>query len=89
MRFLSIEPLLGPIPKLNLDGIGWVIVGGESGPNSRPIEADWVRSIRDRVLAAGIPLFFKQWGGVNKKANGKELDGAVWMQMPTKRTQLL
>src|SRR5262249_17669805 len=64
IKFLSVEPLLGPLHKLNLDGIDWVIVGGESGPGARKIEAGWVREIRDRCVAAGVPFFFKQWGGV-------------------------
>lgn len=62
VRFLSLEPLLGPLPSLNLDGIGWVIVGGESGPGARPMHPDWVRDIRDRCVDAGVPFFFKQWG---------------------------
>jgi protein gp37 len=82
VRFLSLEPLLGPLPSLDLDGIGWVIVGGESGPDHRPIEADWVRDIRDRCLDAGVPFFFKQWGGRTPKAGGRELDGRTWDQMP-------
>jgi protein gp37 len=82
IRFLSLEPLIGPLPSLDLDGIGWVIVGGESGPNHRPIEADWVRDIRDRCVAAGVPFFFKQWGGRTPKAGGRELDGRMWDEMP-------
>ncbi len=82
IRFLSIEPLLGPLPKLPLKGVHWVIVGGESGPNARPMNPDWVRQIRDRCLAHGVPFFFKQWGGVNKKKTGRELDGRQWNEMP-------
>ena len=82
VRFLSLEPLLGPLPNLNLRGIGWVIVGGESGPGARPIEADWVRDIQQQCLSSDVPFFFKQWGGVNKKRAGKKLDGRVYAQMP-------
>jgi protein gp37 len=83
VRFLSVEPLLGPIPKLPLDGVNWVIVGGESGPRHRPIDPNWVRSIRDQCLAAGVPFFFKQWGGITPKAGGRLLDGRVWDSMPS------
>lgn len=82
VRFLSIEPLIGPIPRLPLRGIHWVIVGGESGPGARPMDADWVRRIRDRCLAQGVPFFFKQWGGTNKKRTGRLLDGRTWDEMP-------
>jgi protein gp37 len=89
IRFLSIEPLLGAISSLPLEGIHWVIVGGESGPHSRPMEIDWVRKIRDQCVAQEVPFFFKQWGafgadGVrrSKKANGRELDGRTWSEMP-------
>jgi protein gp37 len=82
IKFLSLEPLLGPIPDLDLDGIGWVVVGGESGPHARPVNAVWVREIRDQCLASGVPFFFKQWGGKRKKLNGRELDGRVWKAMP-------
>jgi len=82
VKFLSLEPLLGPLPNLNLDGIDWVIVGGESGPKSRPMDPDWARDIRDQCVAAGVPFFFKQWGGTNKKIAGRELDGRTWDQMP-------
>jgi protein gp37 len=81
-RFLSLEPLLGPLPNLRLDGIHWAIVGGESGPRHRPCEADWVRAIRDQCLNAGVPFFFKQWGGLTPKAGGRELDGRVWDEFP-------
>lgn len=82
IKFLSIEPLLSAIPNLKLQGIHWVIVGGESGPGARPMEAAWVTQIRDRCVAEGVPFFFKQWGGVNKKRTGRELDGRTWDQMP-------
>lgn len=86
LRFLSCEPLLGPLDALNLVGIGWVITGGESGPRARPCEADWVRAIRDKCVASNVPFFHKQWGGRNPKAAGRELDGRIWDQMPTDRT---
>lgn len=82
VKFLSVEPLLGPIARLPVAGIDWVIVGGESGPGARPMEAGWVRRIRDRCVAAGVPFFFKQWGGVNKKRAGRLLDGRTWDEMP-------
>ena len=82
VRFLSVEPLLGPIPRLPLRGIHWVIVGGESGPGARPMDADWVRQIRDRCLSLNVPFFFKQWGGVHKSRTGRELDGRRWDDMP-------
>jgi protein gp37 len=82
LRFLSLEPLLGPLPRLDLDGIDWVIVGGESGPGARPIEAPWVEDIRDRCVAAGVAFHFKQWGGTNKKAAGRLLGGRIWNEFP-------
>jgi protein gp37 len=82
LKFLSLEPLLGPLPALNLSDIDWVIVGGESGPGARPMEPEWVCDIRDQCLAAKVPFFFKQWGGVMKKRTGRELDGHTWDQMP-------
>ena len=84
VRFLSVEPLLGPIPNLPLEGINWVIVGGESGPGARPMEAAWAEQIRDRCVASEIPFFFKQWGGVNKKKTGRTLSGRTWDEMPPK-----
>jgi protein gp37 len=81
-KFLSLEPLLGPLHKLPLEGIDWVIVGGESGPGARPMESDWATSIRDQCLGAGVPFFFKQWGGTRKKKFGRELQGRTWDQMP-------
>ncbi|MFC1600829.1 DUF5131 family protein [Candidatus Sumerlaeota bacterium] len=82
VRFLSLEPLIERLPRLPLSKIDWVIVGGESGPGSRPMEKDWVRNIRDRCVEKGVPFFFKQWGGVNKKKTGRELDGRIWDEMP-------
>ena len=82
IKFLSVEPLLGPIPNLNLRDIGWVIVGGESGPGSRPIEEEWVIDLRDQCLKTDTPFFFKQWGGPNKKKAGRLLEGRTWDEMP-------
>lgn len=82
VKFLSIEPLLGPLPGLDLSGIDWVITGGESGPGSRPMDEDWVTDIRDQCIAVGVPFFFKQWGGTNKKKNGRLLQGRTWDEMP-------
>lgn len=82
IRFLSVEPLLGPLDNLNLQNIHWVIVGGESGPGARPLQEEWVISIRDQCQAASIPFFFKQWGGTNKKRTGRELQGRTWDQWP-------
>lgn len=82
VRFLSLEPLIGPLEELSLEGIHWVIVGGESGPRARPINPDWVRSIRDQCLKYHVPFFFKQWGGIHAKAGGRELDGRQWDQWP-------
>lgn len=82
VKFLSLEPLLGPLPKLDLFGIDWVIVGGESGPGARLMRKEWVMSIRDQCRKAGLPFFFKQWGGVNKKRSGRLLEGRTWNGMP-------
>jgi protein gp37 len=82
LKFLSIEPLLGSIPEINLDNIDWVIVGGESGPKARPMEEGWVVDIRNQCLVAGVPFFFKQWGGTNKKKAGRSLEGKIWSQWP-------
>lgn len=82
VRFLSLEPLLGPLFNLNLDGIHWVIVGGESGPGARPMNPGWVEEIRDQCQRAEVPFFFKQWGGVNKKRTGRLLNGQTYSQMP-------
>lgn len=81
-KFLSLEPLLGPINELNLEGIDWVIVGGESGPNARPASENWVRNIRDICLEADVPFHFKQWGGKNKKKAGRVIDGRTWDEWP-------
>lgn len=82
IRFLSMEPLLSSVEDMNLENIDWVIVGGESGPGARPIEKDWVRDILRQCQTANIPFFFKQWGGVNKKKNGRILDGRFYDQTP-------
>lgn len=82
VRFLSCEPLLGPLPDLELTGIDWLITGGESGPNARPVDAEWVRDIRDKCLESEVPFFHKQWGGRTPKSGGRELDGSIWGQMP-------
>jgi protein gp37 len=81
-KFLSLEPLLGPINALDLTGIDWVIVGGESGPGARPMQAEWVLSIRDQCRREGVPFFFKQWGGFSKKKAGRLLEGRTWDEMP-------
>ena len=82
VRFLSCEPLLGPLDGLDLAGIDWVIAGGESGPGHRPVDPRWVTGIRDHCAAASVPFFFKQWGGRTPKEGGRELDGRTWSQMP-------
>ncbi|PKV98976.1 DUF5131 family protein [Nocardia fluminea] len=82
VRFLSCEPLLGPLHGMNLDGIGWVIAGGESGPGHRRLDPEWVREIRDTCNVENVPFFFKQWGGRTPKALGRELDGRLWDGMP-------
>jgi protein gp37 len=82
LKFMSLEPLLGPLPRLDLCGIDWVIVGGESGAAARPIEEAWVLEIREQCRRAGVPFFFKQWGGRNKKKAGRMLEGRVWDEMP-------
>ena len=81
VRFLSVEPMLGPI-RVRLDGIHWVIVGGESGPGARPLDIGWVRSIRDQCIQANVPFFFKQWGGVRKHTTGRLLDRRTWDEVP-------
>lgn len=86
IKFLSLEPLLGPLPRLDLVGIDWVIVGGESGPHSRPVKPQWVRQIRAQCVAAEVPFFFKQWGGVFKSRTGRTLDGRTWNEMPKPKT---
>lgn len=82
VKFLSLEPLLGPLLNLNLGGIDWAIVGGESGPGARPMAEEWVIDIRDQCLAADVPFFFKQWGGPRKKKTGRLLQGRTWNEMP-------
>ncbi|MEL7221528.1 MAG: DUF5131 family protein, partial [Bacteroidota bacterium] len=83
IKFLSCEPLIGPIPNLKLNGIDWVIVGGESGRTPRPMEVEWVREIRDNCKKSKVPFFFKQWGGKNKKKSGRELDKQFYDEMPS------
>jgi len=82
VKFLSLEPLLGPLAKLNLKGIDWVIVGGESGPRARPMDQSWVIDIQKQCERSGVPFFFKQWGGVNRKKVGRRLGGREWNEMP-------
>jgi protein gp37 len=82
VKFLSLEPLLGPLHGLRLSGIDWVIVGGESGPGARPVDPAWITDIRDQCVRAGVAFFFKQWGGVQKKRNGRNLEGRTWDEMP-------
>jgi protein gp37 len=82
VKFVSLEPLLGPIRRLPLDGTDWVIVGGESGPHARAMEPDWVRMLRDQCVERRVPFFFKQWGGFRKTAAGRTIDGSVWDEMP-------
>lgn len=82
VKFLSLEPLIGPLSNLDLTGIDWVITGGESGPGARPIEHDWVRDIRDQCLEQNVAFFFKQWGGVQKSRTGRLLDGRTWDEFP-------
>lgn len=88
VKFLSLEPLLGPLPKLNLRNIDWVIVGGESGPHARPMERAWAADIRDQCRSAGVAFFFKQWGGKNKKKAGRLLEGRTHDEMPTPSDRL-
>lgn len=82
VRFVSAEPLLGPLSNVDLSGIHWVIAGGESGRNHRPVRPAWVRSLRDQCCAAGVSFFFKQWGGLTPKSGGRALDGQIWGEMP-------
>ncbi len=88
VRFLSLEPLLGPLPQLDLRGIDWVIVGGESGPRARPMAPAWVQDLRVQCAAAGVSFFFKQWGGSNKKRAGRTLEGRTWDELPVVRRRL-
>ena len=87
VRFLSVEPLLGPV-ELDFDGVDWCIVGGESGKGHRPVDEAWIRSIRDGCVSAGVPFFFKQWGGASPKAGGRSLEGRTWEEMPTAKVRL-
>ncbi len=86
IKFLSLEPLLGPLPDLDLRGIHWVIVGGESGPKARPMSPAWARDLRDQCRRMKVPFFFKQWGGTNKKQAGRVLDGRTWDEMPVHKS---
>lgn len=89
VRFISCEPLLGPLPSLNLEGIHWIITGGESGSEARPCDPDWVRDIRDRCLDSEVYYLHKQWGGKTAKAGGREFDGKIWNEMPPMRARHL
>jgi len=89
VRFLSVEPLLGPVGDLNLDGIAWVIVGGESGPRARPMHIAWAREVRDQCVAQKVAFFFKQWGGFRPKSGGRELDGREWSEYPVVQSSLI
>ncbi len=82
VKFISFEPLIGPIDRLNISGINWVIVGGESGPKARPIKENWVINIQEQCSVVGVPFFFKQWGGKNRKRNGRTLRGRTWDELP-------
>jgi len=86
VKFISFEPLLSPIPNIDLTDIDWAILGGESGPGARPMPREWVTDIRDQCVAAKVPFFFKQWGGINKKANGRLLDSQTWDEVPPKES---
>jgi protein gp37 len=88
VRFISFEPLLGAVDDVDLRGIHWAAVGGESGPDARPMKADWVRAIRDRCIREGVAFYFKQWGGVHHSSGGRTLDGRIWDQMPDPSGQL-
>jgi len=89
IKFLSIEPLIGPVGEVDLSGIDWVIVGGESGPRSREMKAEWVRHLRDQCEEQGVAFFFKQWGGYRPKSGGRELDGREWNDMPGTSTSII
>jgi protein gp37 len=82
VRFLSLEPLIGPLPSLNVSGVDWVIVGGESGKRARPVSMEWIRDLRDQCLTNSVAFFFKQWGGVTPKSGGRQLDGRTWDEYP-------
>ena len=83
IRFISFEPLLGPVGPLNLKEVSWVIVGGESGPEHRAMKTEWAREIREQSIAQGVPFFFKQWGGLRAKSGGRILDGRIWDEYPS------
>ncbi|MCY4644479.1 MAG: phage Gp37/Gp68 family protein [Bacteriovoracales bacterium] len=83
VKFLSLEPLIGPLSRLKLKGIDWVIVGGESGPNARPMKSGWVTNIKNQCVKKGVPFFFKQWGGIRKHKTGRLLEGRTWDEMPS------
>ena len=89
LRFISFEPLLSSIQNVDLSGISWAIVGGESGPGARPMMTDWAQGLRDQCLSAGVPFFFKQWGGFRKNSKAPRLDGRIWNQMPQKKANSL
>jgi protein gp37 len=89
IKFLSLEPLLGPLRRLNLRSIDWAIVGGESGPGARLVNPAWVADLRDQCLKSGVPFFFKQWGGVQKKRAGRTLEGRTWDEMPVQTALVL
>jgi len=89
VRFLSVEPLVGPLGSIELNGIHWVIVGGESGPGYRPMDINWAREVRDQCLESGVPFFFKQWGGFRPKSNGRELDNQEWNEFPQRISESL
>lgn len=88
-KFISFEPLLSKIQEVNLHNINWVIVGGESGPKSRPMRPEWVTDLRDKCITSNVPFFFKQWGGLNKKKNGRVLEGKTWNEIPSYATLAL
>jgi protein gp37 len=85
VRFISAEPLLGPLEGLELDDIDWLIAGGESGPKHRRVDEAWITELRDRCVAEGVAFFFKQWGGVRAKTGGRQLEGRTWDEMPTRQ----
>lgn len=87
VRFLSVEPLIGPTGPMDLSGIHWVIAGGESGPRARPMQLEWARDVRDQCAAQGVPFFFKQWGGLRPKSGGRSLDGREWNEFPSQVNQ--
>lgn len=89
VRFLSCEPLLESLGPLDLDGIGWVIGGGESGPNRRAMDIEWIRELRDQCVDVGVPFFFKQWGGRTPKQGGRVLDGRTWDDLPIRPSTAL